>query len=88
MTPAYLHLPIALDETGKKISKSTSTTAENIDKPGKVLIDALQFLGQNTPKDLEECDVKSILDWATENWDTNLLPRQKEIQNSSSIILN
>lgn len=78
-TPSYLHLPIAIDSSGKKISKSVNSTSINPNKPNETLFNALNFLGQNPPKELITYDAKSILDWAIENWDTSALPKQKEI---------
>jgi glutamyl-Q tRNA(Asp) synthetase len=68
-----------VDSSGKKISKSINPSSINSNKPNKILFNALDFLGQNPPKELITYEVKAILDWAIENWDINLLPDQKEI---------
>ncbi len=78
-TPSYLHLPIAIDNKGKKISKSLAPELINQYIPNEILFSALQFLNQSPPADLISSDVKTILDWAIKNWDIKILPRQKEM---------
>jgi glutamyl-Q tRNA(Asp) synthetase len=78
-TPSYLHLPIAIDNAGKKISKATKAISVNSSKPNKILFNALSFLGQKPPEELITYDVESILNWATQHWDTKSLPKEKEI---------
>ncbi len=79
ITPSYLHLPIVVDCSGKKISKSINPASIKLNKSNTILFNALKFLGQKPPKELITYDVKSILDWAIENWEFKLLPKQKEI---------
>jgi glutamyl-Q tRNA(Asp) synthetase len=79
ITPSYLHLPIAIDNSGKKISKTTIADAVDSDKPNKIIFNALSFLGQKPPKELMTYDVESILNWAIQHWDVTSLPTEKEI---------
>ncbi len=83
-TPSYLHLPIAIDETGKKISKANKAKSINANNPGETLFNALKFLGQNPPDDIIDSDIESILNWSIQNWDVNSLPKQKEIKLNSN----
>lgn len=83
-TPSYLHLPIAIDETGKKISKANKAESVNANNPSKTLFNALKFLGQTPPGDAIDSDVESLLNWSIQNWDVNLLPKQKEIKINSN----
>jgi glutamyl-Q tRNA(Asp) synthetase len=78
-TPSYLHLPVVIDNSGKKISKATKAEPVNSNKTNETLYHALNFLGQNPPKELLTYDVESILSWSIQNWDINSLPTQKEI---------
>ena len=78
-TPSYLHLPLAIDNNGKKISKTANADSIDSSKANETLYKALKFLGQKPDEELRTYDVESILDWAIQNWDTSLLPRQKEI---------
>ncbi|HET9819935.1 MAG TPA: tRNA glutamyl-Q(34) synthetase GluQRS [Rhodanobacteraceae bacterium] len=48
-TPAYLHLPLALDAEGRKLSKSTDAPRADTDDPCATLARALRFLGQPAP---------------------------------------
>lgn len=80
ITPSYLHLPIAIDTDGKKISKVTKAESLNLNKPNKILFNALGFLGQQPPCELIDYDIESILNWSIQHWDTSLLPTQKEIK--------
>jgi glutamyl-Q tRNA(Asp) synthetase len=78
--PAYLHLPVAINNDGSKVSKQTNADAIDINNPCNVLFQALEFLGQAPPADIIDSDVESILDWSIQNWDVNSLPKQKEIK--------
>lgn len=79
-TPSYLHLPIAVDNEGRKINKTINAESVTLTKPNKILFDALNFLGQTPPEELMSYDVGSILNWSIQNWDVNTLPKQKEIK--------
>jgi glutamyl-Q tRNA(Asp) synthetase len=48
-TPAYIHLPLAVDDEGRKLSKSTGGPAVDPHDPLPALADALHFLGQPVP---------------------------------------
>lgn len=49
-TPAYLHLPLALDANGRKLSKSTDAQPVDAAAPLPTLRLALAFLGQAVPR--------------------------------------
>jgi len=72
-TPRYLHIPVVLNIGGQKLSKATGAAALPLDRPGPVLADALQALGQQPPASLRTASVRNIWDWATENWQINAL---------------
>lgn len=48
-TPAYLHVPLALDARGQKISKSAGATGVDVRRVRPALAVALRFLGQPVP---------------------------------------
>ena len=53
-TPNYLHLPLALDEKGRKLSKQNHATALKIENASLDFLKALEFLGFTiTEKDLK-----------------------------------
>lgn len=65
-TPNYLHLPVALNERGEKLSKQT--LAEAIECCPSALIEVLKFLRQDPPDLLRRSTVAQILAWGIENW--------------------
>lgn len=74
-TPLYLHLPIAVNSAGEKLSKQTY--AEPLDiQAGQTLASAvLGFLGQTVPEDLAEMTLSEIWSSAAATWDRQRLPR-------------
>lgn len=52
-TPAYLHLPVALDEHGDKLSKQTLARAVEAARPLPALRAAAAFLGLSLPADID-----------------------------------
>ena len=81
-TPVYLHLPIAIDIKGKKISKTDKVTKFVASNPKRSLVNALIFLGQSPPPGITGSDIKTILDWAIDNWSIELLPSKSKIHYS------
>jgi glutamyl-Q tRNA(Asp) synthetase len=79
ITPTYLHLPIAIDETGKKISKSIKPNIIKVNSPNELLYKALSFLGLCPTEQILSDDVDKILEWAIKNWKIESLPHKKEI---------
>jgi glutamyl-Q tRNA(Asp) synthetase len=69
-TPAYLHLPLAVDTAGCKLSKSTGSPPVDVDDPRTALVDALRFLGQPVP---ETRDVRTFLHGAAARLDLSAL---------------
>lgn len=67
-TPAYLHLPVAVNELGQKLSKQTLARPLEIREAGPMLVSALRFLGQNPKDELAHAAGAEILAWAVENW--------------------
>ena len=82
-TPRYLHLPVATNAAGEKLSKQTGAPALDGSRPGAALVAALRFLGQPAPADLERAPARTVLDWAAANWDRARLPRRRAIAVSS-----
>jgi glutamyl-Q tRNA(Asp) synthetase len=67
--PQYLHLPVAVNESGEKLSKQTLAAPVDETHPVKTLLRVLNFLQQHPPAELLGCDVNVLLEWATANWD-------------------
>ena len=79
-TPSYLHLPLAIDFSGNKLSKATEAEAANTNDPVTTLIHALNFLGQTPPPALAKSNTSTVLEWAIENWEIKNIPSKKEIR--------
>ncbi len=65
----YLHLPLAVDDRGLKLSKSGDAPA--IGGRGGLagqLVAVLEFLGQSPPAALARAPLHAIWDWAREHW--------------------
>ncbi|CAG7857868.1 glutamyl-Q tRNA(Asp) synthetase [biofilm metagenome] len=67
-TPAYMHVPVIVNEHGFKLSKQTLATAVDINNPGKALFDLLVLLKQNPPDELNSAKVNEMLCWAAQQW--------------------
>lgn len=71
---SYLHLPLALDEYGQKLSKQNHATAIDDHNPKPALIDAMNFLGFDLPKEVSQATLGEILQWGIDNWQVFQLP--------------
>jgi len=72
-TPHYMHLPIAVNAAGEKLSKQTLAAPVDSSHAVTTLLCVLDFLQQRPPADLAGGDVRTVLDWAVENWDATRL---------------
>jgi len=81
-SPAYMHLPVAVNATGEKLSKQTLATPVDSSQTVTTLLRVLVFLQQRPPTELAGYDLRTVLDWAIENWDASKLRgiNQKFIQ--------
>mgnify|MGYP001254168008 CR=1 FL=1 len=70
--PDYVHLPLATDGTGEKISKRHGAAIRCGDS--MAVIAALQFLGQPVPKEMEGAPPQQILAWAVAHFDISRIP--------------
>jgi glutamyl-Q tRNA(Asp) synthetase len=78
-TPEYLHIPVAINSTGQKLSKLTGAEAIPEENPRPTLIAALAALGQETTPDLELASLDEIWAWAVEHWNTTPLAGMKTV---------
>lgn len=72
-TPSYLHHAVAIDSSGKKLSKQTGATPLDLADPLPALVHAWEFLSQPPPSN----DVTSIAEfwqWARFAWTPTTLP--------------
>jgi glutamyl-Q tRNA(Asp) synthetase len=70
-TPIYMHLPVAVNAQGEKLSKQT--LARPVRANTATLFDALVFLRQQPAADLRLGTIEQILAWAIEHWQTDPL---------------
>ena len=71
--PAYAHLPLALDDTGRKLSKSLAAVPVDARDPLPALLAAWRFLGQRPPPEPPE-DVAGFWAFAVPGWQRNRVP--------------
>lgn len=67
-TPAYVHLPLVLDAHGKKLSKSHAAPELSGQTCTQLLWQALNFLQQHPPVELQHASLTVLWSWAKENW--------------------
>lgn len=67
-TPAYAHLPVAVNHAGEKLSKQTRAAPLDPARPVSALAAALDFLGQNPPRELASGTLDDAWAWARANW--------------------
>lgn len=75
--PRYVHLPVAVNAQGEKLSKQTLAQPVDRATPLPALVAALSFLGQNPPRALAQATVGELWSWALENWDLAHVPRTR-----------
>ncbi len=75
-SPAYAHLPVALDADGQKLSKQTGAAPVGGRDPVPLLIAALRFLGQQPPETLRDAGLDEVWLWAHGHWHLRQVPRQ------------
>ncbi len=73
---SYLHLPLALNHQGNKLSKQNHAPAIDKHDPAPAIAAALDFLGHSIPDELQGAPVSELLAWARIYWDIDRLPKQ------------
>ena len=72
--PVYGHLPVVKNQTGQKLSKQNHAPAIDINTPQANLWQALHFLRQSPPPELERQPVAALLRWGVEHWQRHNIP--------------
>ncbi len=78
-TPTYLHIPVAENDQGQKLSKLTGAAAIPLDDVGPILIAALDALGQQPPRQLAQSPLKDIWSWSIEHWQPHVMAWQTAV---------
>ena len=77
-TPRQIYLPLAVDTSGNKISKSEGAAEVKLENKEKLLVKTLRFLGQRPPDDLDKLNISDIWSWATAHWKIEQVPHAKK----------
>ncbi len=77
--PDWLHLPLALQNNGLKLSKQNHAPAIDTLPVVETLIQALRFLGQALPEQPEAMSAESLLAWAVKHWQLASVPTTASI---------
>jgi glutamyl-Q tRNA(Asp) synthetase len=75
----YMHVAIAVNAAGEKLSKQTLAAAIGAQQPLPELIRALHFLGQDPPRDLAAASVRELWQWAIAKWRIERVPRVRQL---------
>lgn len=73
-TPAYCHVPVAVNAQGEKLSKQTRAQPITAAQASGLLVRVLAFLGQRPPQTLQAAPVKDIWQWAEAHWQLEVVP--------------
>ena len=78
-TPAYAHLPVAVNAEGQKLSKQTLAPAIDASRAAAAVTSALAFLGQSPPQALHRAGIEEVWRWAHEHWRLDRVPRVRAL---------
>jgi len=78
-TPRYAHLPLVVEPSGGKLSKSRRALALEVSASGTQLHQALTLLRQQPPPALELAPVTTILEWARAHWSLDRFQGVREV---------
>lgn len=67
-TPHYMHLPVAVNGAGEKLSKQSLAAPVDCSHATATLLRVLDFLHQRPPASLAGSEVRTVLKWAVKNW--------------------
>lgn len=75
-TPRYLHLPVAVNDAGEKLSKQTGAPAVAAQQAHALACAALRFLGQAVPDTAQDLRLDELWRSAATAWDPQRIPRR------------
>jgi glutamyl-Q tRNA(Asp) synthetase len=78
--PRYLHLPVAVNAAGEKLSKQTRAPAIRAQEAAGGVVAVLDFLGHPPPEELSGAPAGSILAWAREHWSVARVPAGRTLR--------
>ncbi|MCX8957785.1 tRNA glutamyl-Q(34) synthetase GluQRS [Erwinia psidii] len=74
--PGYLHLPLAINRDGSKLSKQNHAPPLPPGDPRPTLVDALRFLGQPVCDGWRDLSLDALLRQAVERWNVATIARE------------
>jgi len=77
--PQYMHLPVAVNDLGEKLSKQTLAAPVTSDNAVVTLIEILTFLRQQPPVELRQGNIGEVLRWAIVNWQPDNLKNYRAL---------
>lgn len=77
--PTYLHVPLATDDQGRKLSKGDQAHPVDDATPVAALLDAWQFLNQATSPGASELSLADFWRWAMDHWNPESMPANTNI---------
>jgi len=77
--PAYVHIPLAVDAQGEKLSKRHGAALSVAVSPGRAIYEALVFLGQKLPGELAAATAQEVLAWGVLHFDLARVPAKSAI---------
>ena len=77
-TPRYAHLPLLLERSGEKLSKSRRSAALDAHQAGAQLANVLRLLGLCPPGELAGVKPATLLEWAIGQWRGPPVPLPRE----------
>ena len=82
--PAYLHVPVATDHRGMKLSKSMGAASLETENSVRTLRRALLHLGQALPKNTDANSPERLLASAIDQWDPHRIPVRRTLPRASA----
>lgn len=76
--PLYMHLPVATDNQGTKLSKQTGAQPVGARECVRRLLECLRFLRQQPPESLARGRLGDVWAWAIEHWNPAVLASCRE----------
>ncbi len=78
--PIYMHLPVAVNAAGEKLSKQTQAAPLDLSRPASTLWRALVSLRQLPPQSLERASIDEVWAWARANWQAGALKGIRQLR--------
>jgi glutamyl-Q tRNA(Asp) synthetase len=73
--PSYMHLPLLLDATGRKLSKQNHAPSISATSASDNLWFCLDYLQQGPPAELKGAAPSELLNWAVNHWKIENIPK-------------